>query len=382
MPDHAPRRVRPARDKKARGTRKSRRRQTERRHAQDRSSLFQFDKRADEILGMQEDHGLAMRADARLARSGNRGALRPHLVPSSVNVFDFIADVVHAAIRILLEEIRDRRIVAQRLEQFDLRVAEIDEYRRHTVIGLRHFLRDISAQRVAVDLRSLLDVIGRNGDVIEPAYHECSFDCIWVYLASNLDDFHPRHRLLAPGVFRRPAHRPTHTLFQLREVRTLGIVTLDRFVECRSDGAMNWLRDAFEDNGWICGQPTLAVHDQRDCDHPGETEGPALARQADALLDQHAAVHVDAARRNLVDHARAARRQAYELAVRGHDGLGHLQRTRQTGMFGLVTRLAVHRHGNLRSGPAIHLSQLVATGVSRNMYEMVFGRQQLDAERR
>src|ERR1041385_9415299 len=148
MPDHAPRRVRPARDKKARGTRKSRRRQTERRHAQDRSSLFQFDKRADKILGMQEDHGLAMRADARLARSGNRGALRPQLVPSSVNVFDFIADVVHAAIRILLEEIRDRRIVAQRLEQFDLRVAEIDEYRRHTVIGLRHFLRDRKSTRL------------------------------------------------------------------------------------------------------------------------------------------------------------------------------------------------------------------------------------------
>src|SRR5437764_7146613 len=42
------------------------------------SGLLEFDQCAGEVLGVEEDHGLAVRADARLARAGDGGAHRLH----------------------------------------------------------------------------------------------------------------------------------------------------------------------------------------------------------------------------------------------------------------------------------------------------------------
>ena len=78
----------------------------------------------------------------------------------------------------------------------------------------------------------------------------------------------------------------------------------------------------------------------------------------------------------------AAGRQAKQLAIFGHQRLGHLQRFCQPGMLGHVAHFAMHRNGDAGTDPAIHLGQLVAAGMPRNMDVMVFHRQKPDAARR
>src|ERR1051326_8189794 len=79
--------------------------------------------------------------------------------------------MVDTAVRIALEELRDRRILPERLEQLDLGVRQRDEHGGDAVLGLRHRRRHLRAQRLAVDPRGRRDVAHRDGDVIEPSDH-------------------------------------------------------------------------------------------------------------------------------------------------------------------------------------------------------------------
>ena len=90
---------------------------------------------------MQEQHRLAMRADLRLAVAEHPRAGRHQPVARGQDVVHLVADMVHAAGRVLLEEGGDRRALAQRFEQFDLGVAGVDEDDRHAVLGQRLRLR-------------------------------------------------------------------------------------------------------------------------------------------------------------------------------------------------------------------------------------------------
>jgi len=76
-----------------------------------------------------------------------------------------------ATVGITLEELGDRRIVVQRLQQFDLGVGQRDEHRGDAVGGQRHLLGNLRPQRVAIDFRRLDDVAHRDGDVIETTDH-------------------------------------------------------------------------------------------------------------------------------------------------------------------------------------------------------------------
>ena len=51
------------------------------------------------------------------------------------DVGDFEADMVLAAARVLLEELDDRRVRAQRLDQLDLHIGRIDEAHAHALRG-------------------------------------------------------------------------------------------------------------------------------------------------------------------------------------------------------------------------------------------------------
>src|SRR3990167_10096921 len=93
----------------------------------DASGLFQLDERAVQIFRVEEDDGLAMRADLRLAGTCDGDALDGHLLAGGADVLDLDADVVDAALRVLRKEAGDGRVLAQGLQQFDLGVAEIDE---------------------------------------------------------------------------------------------------------------------------------------------------------------------------------------------------------------------------------------------------------------
>src|SRR5262245_10483536 len=77
------------------------------------SGLLQLDQRAAEILGMQEQHGLVMGARLRLAVAEDAGAGRLQPVARGIDVVDLVADVMDAAGRVLLQEARDRRVVAE-----------------------------------------------------------------------------------------------------------------------------------------------------------------------------------------------------------------------------------------------------------------------------
>src|SRR6476619_4241923 len=135
------------------------------------SRLLDLDQRTEKVLRMQEQHRLAVRADLRIAVAKHARALRFQPVARGENVIDLIADVMDAAVRIALEEFRDRGVLAERLEQLDLGVRQRDEHRVHTVIRLRHHGGDIRAERIAVKLGSLGNIADRNGDVVETADH-------------------------------------------------------------------------------------------------------------------------------------------------------------------------------------------------------------------
>eukprot|EP00439_Symbiodinium_sp_Y106_P089250 s1_g1786.t1 len=131
-----------------------------------RLSLFQFDQGAEKVFWVQEDDRLAMGADARLARSGDGDTMVGHLFTSCVNVFNLDADVVNATLGILGQEASDGRIVAQRLQQLQFGVAQINKDRRYPVIGLRHLPRNFGTEFNLVHFSRFGDVWYRNGDVI------------------------------------------------------------------------------------------------------------------------------------------------------------------------------------------------------------------------
>src|SRR5262245_25442766 len=90
------------------------------------SGLLDLHQRAAEVLGMQEQHGLAVGADLRLAVSEHPRTLCLELVPGGADVVDLVADMVDPAVRIALEELRDRRGLSERLEELDLGVGQRD----------------------------------------------------------------------------------------------------------------------------------------------------------------------------------------------------------------------------------------------------------------
>ena len=88
-------------------------------------------------FGMQEQHRLAVRADLRLAVAEHARAGGLQLVARGEDVVDLVADMMHAAGRVLLEEGGDRRALAERLQQLDLGVAAVDEHDRDAMLRQR-----------------------------------------------------------------------------------------------------------------------------------------------------------------------------------------------------------------------------------------------------
>src|SRR6185369_17165380 len=84
--------------------------------------LLKFDQRSEKVLRMQEQYRLAMCADFRLAIAEHASARRLELVARGADVVDFVTDVMDAAVGIALEELRDGRILAERLQQLDFGV--------------------------------------------------------------------------------------------------------------------------------------------------------------------------------------------------------------------------------------------------------------------
>src|SRR5690606_37750863 len=82
-----------------------------------------------------------------------------------------IADVMHAPVPIAFEEGGNRRIGAQRFEQFDLGVARIDEHHPHPVLGQGCWRGNLGAQQLAIPPRRAIEVGNGDGDVLDAPDH-------------------------------------------------------------------------------------------------------------------------------------------------------------------------------------------------------------------
>src|SRR4051812_7554898 len=137
------------------------------------SGLLDFDQGAGKILWMQEQHRLAMGADLGLAIPEHPRPFLDQGVPRGNNIGDLVADMMNTAIGIALEEFRDRRGLAERLDELDLGVGQGHEHGDDAVLGQRHRRRNLRTERCAINPGSLVRVLDGDGHMIEPAQHCC-----------------------------------------------------------------------------------------------------------------------------------------------------------------------------------------------------------------
>src|SRR5690606_2840098 len=114
---------------------------------------------------------LAVRSRLRLSVAENTRAFRLEPVARGKNVLDLVADMMHAARRVLFQKGGDGRPLAQWLQQFDLGVVEHHEHDRHTVLRQRLRFRNLGAKRVAIDRSGRIEIRYGNRQMVEPFQH-------------------------------------------------------------------------------------------------------------------------------------------------------------------------------------------------------------------
>src|SRR5262245_64558482 len=97
------------------------------------SGLLDLDQRAAEVLRMEEQHRPAVRADFRLPIAKHARARSLEAIAGGADILHLVADVMDAPARVPLEECGDRGVLAQRLQEFDLGVRQVDEDHRDAV---------------------------------------------------------------------------------------------------------------------------------------------------------------------------------------------------------------------------------------------------------
>ena len=118
------------------------------------------------VLGVDEEDGGAVGADARFTEDAR--ALGFELGLGGVDVGDLEADVVLAALRVLVEKPRDRGAVAQGLDQLDLAVGRVDEADADALRGkVKGGAVPLGAEHLAVELEAVLDRGRRDADVVQ-----------------------------------------------------------------------------------------------------------------------------------------------------------------------------------------------------------------------
>jgi uncharacterized ferritin-like protein (DUF455 family) len=124
------------------------------------------------ILGVQEEHRLVVRAVPGLTIAQHARTACLELVARGVDILDLVADMVDAAVGIAREESRDRRLLAQRLQQLDLGIGQFNEHDRDAVRRQRLGGAHLGAHHVAIERRGLGEVGHGDGDMVQAADHE------------------------------------------------------------------------------------------------------------------------------------------------------------------------------------------------------------------
>ena len=78
---------------------------------------------------------------------------------------------MNAAVRGFFEEFRDGRILADRLQQLDFRVRQLDEDDVDAVLRLGKRSTDLRAKGVSVNRCSLFEVFDRDSDMVQTSDH-------------------------------------------------------------------------------------------------------------------------------------------------------------------------------------------------------------------
>src|SRR5690606_28802008 len=100
---------------------------------------------------MKEQDRLAVSTDPRLAVAEHARALFQQVVPGGLYIIHLVTQMVDPALAIAFEELRDRRTLAERFEQFDLRIRQFDKDGRHAMLWLRDGGRQARPQPVTID---------------------------------------------------------------------------------------------------------------------------------------------------------------------------------------------------------------------------------------
>jgi len=124
-----------------------------------------FREHAAHVLRVNEKDGRAVSADAR----GTEDACALPLEPCTrlLNVIRLEADMMLPASRVLLEELQNGGILAQRLDQLDLLIGRVDETDAHSLRGKAEgrSMR-LGAEHIAVCFEALLDRRGCDPDMV------------------------------------------------------------------------------------------------------------------------------------------------------------------------------------------------------------------------
>src|SRR4051794_12591816 len=121
---------------------------------------------------MQKQHWFAVCADLRNPVAKHPRTLPDQGIARSDDIGDFIANVMNSSVGVAVQKLGDRGSFAQRLDEFNLGVRQGDKDGNNTMLWQRHRCRNLRAECRAINLGSLLGVLYRDCNVIEPTQHD------------------------------------------------------------------------------------------------------------------------------------------------------------------------------------------------------------------
>ncbi len=108
------------------------------------------------------------------------------LVARGTDVGDLVADMVDPAAGIAGEKSGDRRRLAERVDELDLGVGQLDEDHGDAVLRLRQRRRHERTERLAIEPRRGIEVGHGDGDMIEAADHRFHSRTSWTSVTGFL----------------------------------------------------------------------------------------------------------------------------------------------------------------------------------------------------
>jgi len=107
-----------------------------------------------------------MRPDFRASIAEDARACPFQLLARRKNVSDLETEMMNRAARIFSQEFGDRGMLAERFDQLDFGVFELDENHRHAVVRQGQGRAHLGAKRIAIKCARGREILDRDGDMI------------------------------------------------------------------------------------------------------------------------------------------------------------------------------------------------------------------------